>query len=174
VLVLDGQQRLQSSFLCFFGTHNDRELYVDVMTGQHKYDKEYDLRFYVRFLRGDGVKRFEALPAGQGRRMVRIKDFIDLAGEEMEKFAERRVAELTIGKGLSREAKHEAQYGARSKIHRIWRSLRDPQRVQVFTIDGNIQTTKDAKAGRGPQPNRSPARSKVQVASEGKVFSRSQ
>jgi len=30
------------------------------------------------------------------------------------------------------------------------------------------------KAGRGPQPNRSPARSKVQVASEGKILSRSQ
>lgn len=144
LLVLDGQQRLQSCYLSFFGTHNGRELYLDIMTGQHDYDKEHDLEFYVRFFRGDEISKFQRLPAGRGRKMVRIKDFMELDHQKMDRYADKKVSELNVGEGLISNDKYEAKYKSKYKIQQVWSALRDPQRAQQFTIDSSVNTPVDA------------------------------
>ncbi len=134
MFVLDGQQRLQSAYLCFFGNWNGRDLYLDIVTGQHPYDIEHDLKYYVRFYQEADLQRFYSSPAGQGRKMVRIKDFIELTYEQLENYAENKVDELNIDNKTS----------AKVKIRNVWTALRDDKRVQLFTIDANMHSLVEA------------------------------
>jgi hypothetical protein len=135
LLVLDGQQRLQSSYLCFLGNYDGSDLYLDLMTGQHDYDKDHSLQYYVRFFKSAELGRFYSTLAGQGRKMVRIKDFIELPHEAMGQYAERKVKELGI---------EDEQFTARSRIHSVWNSLRDPNRIQLYTIDAQVHNLVEA------------------------------
>ncbi len=136
LLVLDGQQRLQSLYLCLFGNYERKDLYLDVMTGQHEYDRSHDLKYYVRFFKQDELKKFRSLPAGHGRRMIRIKDFIELDDEQRDSYATRKIREFDIGDQESRKGER--------MIRRVWAALRSPGRVQIHTIDANVHDIADS------------------------------
>jgi len=53
LLVLDGQQRLQSLFIALRGSYNGEELYFNVLSG--KEEKE-DIKFEFKFLNSDKAK----------------------------------------------------------------------------------------------------------------------
>ncbi len=144
IFVLDGQQRLQSSYLSFLGAYAGKELYFDIMTGNHDYDKEHNIEYYVRFFTEPDLKKFYAIPAGHGRKMIRIKDFIELDHQSMDRFAERIIEELNVGENHEAEKRHDTRYKAKYKIQAIWAALRDSKKVQTYTIDSSINDSSDA------------------------------
>jgi len=54
-LVLDGQQRLQSLFLAFFGKYDDKHLYFKI--DSNPIEQENDLRYHFRFMNIDQAKK---------------------------------------------------------------------------------------------------------------------
>ncbi|HAL65764.1 MAG TPA: hypothetical protein DCP10_09380 [Bacteroidales bacterium] len=54
-LVLDGQQRLQSLFLAFFGKYNDKHLYFKI--DSNPIEEENDLRYHFRFMNIDQAEK---------------------------------------------------------------------------------------------------------------------
>lgn len=79
---------------------------------------------------------FYKLPAGHGRKMVRINDFIHLDDERMERYAQRRAEELGV----------QDQFAATRRIRKVWQALRNPDRINIITIDPNIRRPEDAKS----------------------------
>lgn len=132
LLVLDGQQRLQSAFLCFMGKYEGKDLYLDLMTGQHEYDKSHDLKYYVRFFPADELRKFYTLAAGQGRKMVRIRDFTELNDTQRDHYSAQKIQELGIENEHSKKAER--------MINKVWTTLHDPNRIQIFTIDANVSS----------------------------------
>lgn len=94
-LVLDGQQRLQSLFLGLKGRFEDRELYLDILSGEAAAPD--DVKFRFRFL----APKTAAFPWVKLKTLVFSEDFISKQAEEIQKAAgrdltdeERRKVEL--------------------------------------------------------------------------------
>lgn len=56
LLVLDGQQRLQSLFIALYGKYNGKELYLELLSGQDM-DDSSEIKYEFQFLTDDEAKR---------------------------------------------------------------------------------------------------------------------
>lgn len=54
MLVLDGQQRLQSMYIALKGSYNNEELYIDVL---HDIDKDEDIKYKFKFLKDNSKEK---------------------------------------------------------------------------------------------------------------------
>lgn len=77
-LVLDGQQRLQSLFLAFFGKYNGKSLYFKVDSNPN--DEENDLRYHFRFMNIDQAKK--------DLHWLKLNEVINLSIEEISEYVD--------------------------------------------------------------------------------------
>ena len=77
-LVLDGQQRLQSLFLAFFGDYNGKSLYFKVNSNPN--DEENDLRYHFRFMDVDQAKK--------DLHWLKLNEIINLSIEEIPEYVD--------------------------------------------------------------------------------------
>ncbi len=77
-LVLDGQQRLQSLFLAFFGKYNGKYLYFKVDSNPN--DEENDLRYHFRFMNIDQAKK--------DLHWLKLNEVINLSIEEISEYVD--------------------------------------------------------------------------------------
>jgi uncharacterized protein with ParB-like and HNH nuclease domain len=90
MLVLDGQQRLQSLYLGIEGVYEGRELYLDLLS-EIQGDEDNGTRYFVRFLNSAELDQLSR--CDPGRRMIRLKDFIRLPPDRFRMFRTRTVAD---------------------------------------------------------------------------------
>ena len=79
-LVLDGQQRLQSLFLGFLGTYDDRSLYFRLDSIPE--NEENDVRYQFRFMTPD--------EATEDPHWVRLGEIVNLKIEDIDEYVQRR------------------------------------------------------------------------------------
>jgi len=79
-LVLDGQQRLQSLYLGFFGTYDENNLYFKLDSDPN--EEENDLRYQFQFMTPD--------LASTDHHWVRLEDIVNLNIEDIPEFVLRR------------------------------------------------------------------------------------
>ena len=77
-LVLDGQQRLQSLFLAFFGKYNGKYLYFKVDSNPN--NEENDLRYHFRFMTIDQAKK--------DLHWLKLNEVINLSIEEISEYVD--------------------------------------------------------------------------------------
>ena len=77
-LVLDGQQRLQSLFLAFFGKYNGKYLYFKVDSNPN--NEENDLRYHFRFMNIDQAKK--------DSHWLKLNEVINLSIEEISEYVD--------------------------------------------------------------------------------------
>lgn len=89
LVVLDGQQRLQSLFIALKGSYNGEELYFDVLSGREEVD---DVKYVFKFLSAQKVS--------QDTKWIRLKDLVfsnkgyyDLAEEVITRVGRDRLAD---------------------------------------------------------------------------------
>jgi uncharacterized protein with ParB-like and HNH nuclease domain len=89
LVVLDGQQRMQSLFIALKGSYNGDELYFDVLSGMEEVD---DIKYVFKFL--------SARKAEGAARLIRLKDLVfsnkgyyDLAEEVISKVGREKLSD---------------------------------------------------------------------------------
>jgi len=108
-------------------------------------------------------------PVGEMEALLATEE-IGLAAEETPEDMARQIVTLATDPSLRARCGANARRLAETKLS--WLHVTDE--IERCYADARTRFGESGQSGPGPQPNRSPARSKVQVASEGKVFSRSQ
>jgi hypothetical protein len=138
LMVLDGQQRLQSFFIGCYGSMNGKRLCFNVTSGPHQIDDDDD---------GDDANegigksyRFEFwddLAPNRPKRLLPVKDILDVADEYEDDYVQEVVAKLELS----------AQIGnvARRNIRLLRTTLQNPSRVAVETIDDGVNNSNQAK-----------------------------
>jgi hypothetical protein len=132
-MVLDGQQRLQSFYVGFYGSHNGKRLYFNVTSGEGYKDDEGE--------EAGGRYRFqfwqEEDQANRPKRLVRVADIADWA-PRLEDAEIKRVIESIPLDG------DEAERAARNMRH-LRRVLTQSDLVPVETIDEEVSRAEQAR-----------------------------
>lgn len=81
LLVLDGQQRLQSLYLSLIGTFNEKELYFNVLSNPNKdpFDDE-DILYETKFLKSKENKNFNK---DKNKLWIKVKEFVFLDSDKI-------------------------------------------------------------------------------------------
>lgn len=121
LIVLDGQQRLQSLFIALKGSYNGKELYFNVLSG--KENEEEDIKFEFKFI--------EPSKADINRGWVKVKDII-YDNREYDEIAESIVEKVEEGRvPLSDQEKSLI----RKNILKLIKEFRDKENIAYTELD---------------------------------------
>jgi len=125
LLVLDGQQRLQSLFIALRGSYNKEELYFNVLSGS---EEKEDIKFEFRFLRPDKAKLEDA--------WIKVKNIVyndheydEITEEIVEKIDNKRA------EGGFNPLSEEERKLIRKNILKLIRELRDKENISYTVLD---------------------------------------
>ena len=119
LLILDGQQRLQSLFIALKCSYNGEELYFNVLSGM---EEKEDVKFEFKFL--------DSQKASITKGWVRVKDII-YDNREYDEIAESVVEKIEPARFLSREEKGLI----RKNILKIIKEFRDKENIAYTELD---------------------------------------
>lgn len=121
LVVLDGQQRLQSLLIALKGSYNGKELYFNVLSGEE--DEEEDIRFEFKFI--------EPSKADINRGWVKVKDIVydnreydEIAESIVEKIEKKRLPLSDQEKRLIRK-----------NILKLIKEFRDKENIAYTELD---------------------------------------
>jgi len=123
LIVLDGQQRLQSLFIALRGSYNGKELYFNVLSG--KEDEEEDIRFEFKFI--------EPSKADISRGWVKVKNIV-YDNREYDEIAESIVEEIEK-KRLIISLPDEEKRLIRKNILKLIKEFRDKENIAYTELD---------------------------------------
>ncbi len=123
LIVLDGQQRLQSLFIALRGSYNGKELYFNVLSG--KEDEEEDIRFEFKFI--------EPPKADISRGWVKVKDIV-YNNREYDEIAE-SIVEKIEKKRPSISLSDEEKRLIRKNILKLIKEFRDKENIGYTELD---------------------------------------
>ncbi len=121
-MVLDGQQRLQSLYLAFYGTYDGKRLYFNLTSGPRALDGETGKNYRFEFWRDDESNR--------PKRLVRVADVIAWNAQREDEAIDTCVETAGLE---GAEAKVAAQ-----NLRLLRRVVSQPSLVSVDTIDEDI------------------------------------
>ena len=119
LLVLDGQQRLQSLFIALKGSYNGEELYFNVLSG--KEEKE-DIKFEFKFI--------NQAKADMEKGWVKVKSIV-YDNREYDEIAENIVEKIESKRSLSGEEKKLI----RKNILKLIKEFRDKENIAYTELD---------------------------------------
>ena len=122
LIVLDGQQRLQSLFIALRGSYNRKELYFNVLSG--KEDKE-DIRFEFKFLEASKVD------ISQG--WIKVKDIV-YDNREYDEIAEDIVEKINSKRPLVSLSDDEKRL-IRKNILKLIKEFKDKENIAYTELD---------------------------------------
>lgn len=122
LVVLDGQQRLQSLFIALKGSYNGRELYFNVLSG--KEEKE-DVIFEFKFI--------EPSKANINEGWVRVKDIV-YDNREYDEVAE-NIVEKIDSKRSSSPLSAEEKKLVRKNVLKLIKEFRDKENIAYTELD---------------------------------------
>ena len=123
LIVLDGQQRLQSLFIALKGSYNGRELYFNVLSGRE--GKEEDIKFEFKFI--------EPSKADIGHGWVKTKDIV-YDNREYDEIAESVVEKVEREKTLLSFSDEETRL-VRKNILKLIKAFRDRENIAYTELD---------------------------------------
>ena len=123
LIVLDGQQRLQSLFIALRGSYNGKELYFNVLSG--KEDEEEDIRFEFKFI--------EQSKADISRGWVKVKDVV-YDNREYDEITEGIVKKIENKRPLSPLLDEEKRI-IRKNILKLIKEFRDKENIAYTELD---------------------------------------
>lgn len=132
--VLDGQQRLQSLYLGLEGTHDGRELYLDLVGGIGLEDRDKNTAYYVRFLGSSRELK------DSKRLMVCLKDFVFLPQERFSTYRRKLMEEFDLQPGS------DPYERAREVLDQVRIKLLQPDIVPIVTIDAHARAADECKS----------------------------
>ncbi|WP_102026203.1 GmrSD restriction endonuclease domain-containing protein [Salirhabdus sp. Marseille-P4669] len=127
MLVLDGQQRLQSLFIGLKGSYEGKELYLDILSGD--LTQPDDIRYRFKFMEKDKVK----FP------WIKFKDIV-FSNEEYDEISERLIDNSNMD--LTREQEKRIRRNV-SKIIRIFTSEETLVYQELDSVDNQEAYTED-------------------------------
>ncbi len=95
-LVLDGQQRLKSLFISFYGTYNHKRLFIDVLSGDSSQKDPGDEYYDCRFLMNDEIELLNNSSKNGNKLFVPIRDLIRINPKIAAKIAHKKAIELSL------------------------------------------------------------------------------
>jgi uncharacterized protein with ParB-like and HNH nuclease domain len=123
LIVLDGQQRLQSLFIALRGSYNGKELYFNVLSGEE--DEEEDIRFEFKFI--------EPSKADISRGWVKVKDIV-YDNREYDEIAENIVEKIEEKRPLVSLSDEEKRL-VRKNILKLIKEFRDKENIAYTELD---------------------------------------
>ncbi|RKY82887.1 hypothetical protein DRQ11_13900 [candidate division KSB1 bacterium] len=123
LVVLDGQQRLQSLFIALRGSYNGKELYFNVLSG--KEDEEEDIRFEFKFI--------ESSKADISRGWVKVKDIV-YDNREYDEIAESIVEKIEKKRSIVSLSDKEKRL-IRKNILKLIKEFRDKENIAYTELD---------------------------------------
>ena len=123
LIVLDGQQRLQSLFIALRGSYNGKELYFNVLSG--KEDEEEDIRFEFKFI--------EPSKADISRGWMKVKDIV-YDNREYDEIAESIVEKIEKRRPLISLSDEEKRL-IRKNILKLIKEFRDKENIAYTELD---------------------------------------
>ena len=137
--VLDGQQRLQSLYIGLEGSFDGDELYLDLLSGFDNRDEAAGVRYFVQFFNRGTLERFAA--KNPGRRMVRLKDFVRLPPDALERFQAKTLVQHHGFAATSPEHLH-----AIGVVNRVRNVLLWQDKVPAIRIDENAGSAEECRS----------------------------
>lgn len=123
LIVLDGQQRLQSLFIALRGSYNGKELYFNVLSGEE--DEKEDIRFEFKFI--------EPSKADISCGWVKIKDIV-YDNREYDEIAESIVKKIEKKKPLLSLSDEEKTL-IRKNVLKLIKEFRDKENIAYTELD---------------------------------------
>jgi uncharacterized protein with ParB-like and HNH nuclease domain len=123
LVVLDGQQRLQSLFIALRGSYNGKELCFNVLSGEE--DEEEDIRFEFKFIKPS--------KADISRGWVKIKDIV-YDNREYDEIAENIVEKIEEKRPLVSLSDEEKRL-VRKNILKLIKEFRDKENIAYTELD---------------------------------------
>ena len=122
LLVLDGQQRLQSLFIALKGSYNGDELYFNVLSGKEERD---DIKFEFKFI--------NPTKADISQGWVKVKDIV-YDNREYDEIAESIVEKIEIKRPLLSLSDEEKRL-IRKNILKLIKEFRDKENIAYTELD---------------------------------------
>jgi len=123
LVVLDGQQRLQSLFIALRGSYNGKELYFNVLSGEE--DEEEDIKFEFKFIKPSKTDI--------SRGWVKVKEIL-YDNREYDEIAESIVEKIEKKKSLISLSEEEKRL-IRKNILKLIKEFRDKENIAYTELD---------------------------------------
>ena len=123
LIVLDGQQRLQSLFIALRGGYNGRELYFNVLSGEE--NEEEDIRFEFKFV--------EPSKVDISRGWVKVKDIV-YDSREYDEIAESIVEKIEKKRHIISLSDEEKRL-IRKNVLKLIKEFRDKENIAYTELD---------------------------------------
>jgi len=123
LIVLDGQQRLQSLFIALRGGYNGRELYFNVLSGEE--NEEEDIRFEFKFV--------EPSKVDISRGWVKVKDIV-YDSREYDEIAESIVEKIEKKRHVISLSDKEKRL-IRKNVLKLIKEFRDKENIAYTELD---------------------------------------
>lgn len=123
LIVLDGQQRLQSLFIALRGSYNGRELYFNVLSGEE--NEEEDIRFEFKFI----VPSKADISSG----WVKVKDIV-YDNREYDEIAESIVEKIEKKRYIISLSDEEKRL-IRKNVLKLIKEFRDKENIAYTELD---------------------------------------
>lgn len=123
LIVLDGQQRLQSLFIALSGSYDGKELYFDVLSGQ---ENEEDVKYKFKFINLSKLST-------SSNSWVKVKDIV-YDNNEYDEIAETVIKNIEV-KNLSPSLTKEDKSLIRRNILKLIKEFRDKENIAYTELD---------------------------------------
>ncbi len=121
LIVLDGQQRLQSLFIALRGSYNGKELYFNVLSGKNREDIKFEFKFS------------EASKVDISQGWIKVKDIV-YDNREYDEIAEDMVEKINCKKTLVSLSDDEKRL-IRKNILKLIKEFRDKENIVYTELD---------------------------------------